>query len=121
MAKTTPPKSKTDSLSQFKLWAAGRTGLTLTELIDVFATSFNLTPAEKKTLTEQLKSKAPKTPTYVLRFPLYFRHHGHGSGAALAQRTLMPNREELNPQTEGGRSFAAWVADRRTGNDKEAI
>jgi len=26
----------------------------------------------------------------------------------------MPNPGELNPQTEGGRSFAAWVADRRT-------
>jgi hypothetical protein len=66
---TTPPKkpeevkAKTDWPKAFKDWAAGQTGFTEKELIDVFATSYNLTPTERKTLERQIKPEPQKQPT----------------------------------------------------------
>jgi len=56
-------KQKIDWPKAFKSWAEGRTGLTEKELIDVFASLFNLTPEERKTLEGKVKVIPPKPPT----------------------------------------------------------
>jgi hypothetical protein len=61
---TTPqPKSSTNWLPIFKQWAAGRTGFTIRELVDIFANLYNLTPAERKTLEGQVKEEPKAPPT----------------------------------------------------------
>jgi hypothetical protein len=60
--KPTQPQEKIEWPKAFKDWAAGRTGPTEKELIDIFATSYNLTPAERKTLEGQIKPETPKPP-----------------------------------------------------------
>jgi hypothetical protein len=60
MATPTQPKPPTDWPKAFRDWAAGRTGLTIAEMIDVFASGHNLTPDERKSLHGILKEPAPK-------------------------------------------------------------
>lgn len=57
------PKQPTNWPAAFKDWAAGRTGLTNEELIDIFAKTFDLTSSERKSLEGVLKTEAQKPPT----------------------------------------------------------
>ena len=68
MAITTPPqtlisKETTQLIKSFKTWAAGRTGFTQEELLDIWATSYKLRPEEIEALKKQLKLEIPKPPT----------------------------------------------------------
>lgn len=56
------PNPPTDWLPVFKNWAAGRTGFTTDELVEIFALLYHLTTQEIKTLKEQLTKEQPKPP-----------------------------------------------------------
>jgi len=63
MANPVTPTPKTDWPKAFKDWAAGRTGFTPAELIDIFTSASNLTAAERKTLEGVIKPEPPNPPT----------------------------------------------------------
>jgi hypothetical protein len=60
MANPTTTTKKTDWLPVYKNWAAGRTGFTTDELVEIFAKLYNLTAQDLKTLKEQIAKEQPK-------------------------------------------------------------
>jgi len=56
-------KPKVDWPKAFKSWAEGRTGLTPSELIEIFTNTFLLTSTERKTLEGVIKPEPTKPPT----------------------------------------------------------
>jgi hypothetical protein len=60
MANPTTTSKQTNWLPVYKNWAAGRTGFTTDELVEIFAALYRLTTEDLKTLKEQVAKEQPK-------------------------------------------------------------
>jgi len=66
---TTPPKKPTEvkpqppTIKDFELWVTGRVGLTQSEFFDIWASAYDLTPAQREALRSQIKKPPTPTPT----------------------------------------------------------
>lgn len=70
MAETKTTQPTPDWLPKFKNWAAGRTGFTTDELVEIFAAIFRLTNKDTKALKEQLPKELPKEPAPKPKEPI---------------------------------------------------